>query len=49
MKKLEKNLAEQTRKDFPIFSKNNKNNLIYLDHAATSQKPYQVINTLEKY
>ena len=45
------NLAEKTRKDFPIFTSISKseNNLIYLDHAATSQKPLQVIKSLEKY
>ncbi len=46
-----KNLAELTRKDFPIFNyqKEAKDNLIYLDHAATSQKPFEVINALENY
>ncbi len=45
------NLAEQTRKDFPMFSNNSeeKPSLIYLDHAATSQKPQQVIKSLEDY
>ena len=51
MKITNQNLAELTRKDFPLFSdeKNTKKNLIYLDHAATSQKPYQVIKALENY
>ena len=46
-----KTLAELTRKDFPLFSsETSKNqNLIYLDHAATSQKPIQVIKDLENY
>ncbi len=45
------NLAFQTRKDFPLFSQELTNNhsLIYLDHAATSQKPYQVIEKLVQY
>ncbi|MGX7593578.1 aminotransferase class V-fold PLP-dependent enzyme [Candidatus Karelsulcia muelleri] len=34
------------RKQFPIFK--NKN-LIYFDNAATSQKPFQVINAITKY
>ena len=44
-------LAEITRKDFPLFSDSSqeKRSLIYLDHAATSQKPKQVIDTLQKY
>tara|TARA_B100000214_G_scaffold370573_1_gene345448 strand:+ start:1680 stop:2924 length:1245 start_codon:yes stop_codon:yes gene_type:complete len=42
-----KNIAENSRNDFPLF--NEKNNLIYLDHAATSQKPKVVIETLKKY
>ncbi|KGG13312.1 MULTISPECIES: SufS family cysteine desulfurase [Prochlorococcus] len=41
------NIAEITRIDFPLIS-NNKN-LIYLDHAATSQKPYKVIDALKYY
>ena len=46
-----KTLAEQTRNDFPMFSNNSKykTNLIYLDHAATSQKPTQVIEALNNY
>tara|TARA_Y100001970_G_C14233503_1_gene860286 strand:- start:18 stop:1265 length:1248 start_codon:yes stop_codon:yes gene_type:complete len=42
------NLAENTRKDFPLIDKNNEN-IIYLDHAATSQKPESVLNTLSHY
>ena len=44
-------LSDKTRKDFPLFSsKSEENNaLIYLDHAATSQKPYQVLKALENY
>ena len=38
-------------KDFPIFNKkvNRKNNLIYLDHAATTQKPIQVLKKIDEY
>ena len=45
------NLAQITRKDFPIFSEDGKNSkrLIYLDHAATSQKPSTVIESLKNY
>ncbi len=44
-------LAEKTRKDFPLFAEesNNQKRFIYLDHAATSQKPYQVIQSLKDY
>ena len=48
MKQLVKNIAEKSRNDFPIFN-GNQNNLIYLDHAATSQKPQEVIDSLKKY
>ena len=45
------NLKEFDRKDFPILNKNfNKDEkLIYLDHAATTQKPIQVLNKLNEY
>ena len=45
------NLAEFTRKDFPIFKAKGLHSkpLIYLDHAATSQKPEEVINALRTY
>ncbi len=44
-------IAELTRKDFPLFNDEliSQKNLIYLDHAATSQKPIQVIQALENY
>ncbi|KGG16871.1 MULTISPECIES: aminotransferase class V-fold PLP-dependent enzyme [unclassified Prochlorococcus] len=42
------NLSHKTRKDFPLLSKK-EHNLIYLDHAATSQKPRQVIEALVHY
>ncbi len=46
-----KNIAELTRKDFPIISNNDNGikRLIYLDHAATSQKPKVVIDTINTY
>jgi cysteine desulfurase/selenocysteine lyase len=38
------------RKDFPILSREiNGNRLVYLDNAATSQKPKQVIDTISDY
>jgi len=41
---------EQIRKDFPILSlKPNGKNLVYLDSAATSQKPAVVINKIKSY
>jgi len=39
--------AEKLKEDFPIF-KNNKG-LIYLDNAATSQRPEQVINSVSDF
>lgn len=42
--------AEKIRKDFPILStRMNGKPLIYLDNAATSQKPKQVLNALNTY
>ena len=41
-------IAEKCINDFPLFNGNN-NNLIYLDHAATSQKPQVVIDSLNQY
>lgn len=41
---------KQYRKDFPILNQQvNGHPLVYLDSAATSQKPYTVIEVLEKY
>ena len=37
------------RKDFPLLNENIHNNLIYLDHAATTQKPIQVLDKLNEY
>ncbi len=48
MKNLVKEIAEKSRNDFPLFNRSN-GNLIYLDHAATSQKPQKVIDSLKKY
>ena len=48
MSQLINNIAEKSRNDFPLFNGNN-NNLIYLDHAATSQKPQEVIDSLKKF
>lgn len=42
--------VKEIRKDFPILSRKvNGKKLVYLDNAATSQKPIQVINTLDDY
>ncbi len=43
--------ADLARRDFPLLSNLETTNqsLIYLDHAATSQKPYEVLQTLEHY
>tara|TARA_Y100001968_G_scaffold140752_1_gene128733 strand:- start:258 stop:1514 length:1257 start_codon:yes stop_codon:yes gene_type:complete len=51
MKTAQKSLAEIYRKDFPLFSaySKGKESIIYLDHAATSQKPNQVIKALTNY
>ena len=45
--KLTNEAVKILKKDFPIFE-NNKN-LVYLDNAATSQKPQQVINAIKKF
>ena len=49
MNDLINKIAEKYRNDFPLFNGSNNNNLIYLDHAATSQKPQEVIDSLIKY
>ena len=42
--------VEKIRLDFPILAKEIFGNpLVYLDNAATSQKPQSVIDTLVKY
>ncbi|WP_009632051.1 SufS family cysteine desulfurase [Synechocystis sp. PCC 7509] len=46
----EKTLADLVRADFPILHQEvNEHPLVYLDNAATSQKPIQVLNTLRDY
>ncbi len=45
--KLNNKTAKQLKKDFPIF-KNHKN-LVYLDNAATTQKPKQVIEKIKDF
>ncbi len=46
----EKTLANQIRPDFPILHQEiNGQPLVYLDNAATSQKPLVVINALKDY
>ncbi len=48
---MNKTLAEITRTDFPLLQNYSRGdqNLIYFDHAATSQKPFKVIKDLETY
>jgi len=42
--------VEKVRADFPILQQQiNDKPLVYLDNAATAQKPKQVIETLDKY
>ena len=45
------NLASQYRADFPILEQKAADGrpLVYLDHAATSQKPRQVLAALQQY
>ena len=45
------NLASQYRADFPILEQKSPDGrpLVYLDHAATSQKPRQVLAALQQY
>ena len=46
----EKTLADLVRADFPILHQEvNEQPLVYLDNAATSQKPIQVLNALRDY
>ena len=39
------------KKDFPLLANHNSGNnqIIYLDHAATTQKPIQVLDKLNEY
>jgi len=42
--------SEEIKKDFPIFeSRKDGQRLVYLDSAATSQKPRAVINAISDY
>lgn len=42
--------SEELKKDFPILNQDiNGHRLVYLDNAATTQKPIQVIKTMENY
>ncbi|MFP3220018.1 MAG: cysteine desulfurase [Candidatus Marsarchaeota archaeon] len=44
------NVVERIRRDFPIFSRReNGKPLVYLDSAATSQRPVQVINAVVEF
>ncbi len=46
----EKTIAAKVRKDFPILHQEiNGKTLVYLDNAATSQKPVAVIDALRHY
>ena len=44
-----KDFTEIAKKDFPLLENNSKNKIIYLDHAATTQKPIQVLQKIEEY
>ena len=47
---LEKNFWQEIKKDFPVLQRKvNGHKIIYLDSAATSQKPLAVINTISKF
>lgn len=41
--------STQIKRDFPIFQYPKNSNLIYLDNAATTQKPTQVISAISDY
>ena len=45
------NFPEITKKDFPLLNNRIKSNeqIIYLDHAATTQKPIQVLEKIDEY
>ena len=45
------NLPKIEKKDFPLLENNfiSKNKIIYLDHAATTQKPLQVLAKIDEY
>ena len=39
-------MSNSYKKDFPILEKNN---IVYLDSAATTQKPIQVIDAIDRF
>ena len=42
--------VQRIRQDFPILSRSIRDqNLVYLDNAATTQKPQPVLDTLARY
>ncbi|MBN1996428.1 cysteine desulfurase [candidate division KSB1 bacterium] len=41
--------VDRIRKDFPIFDYPDNNNLTYLDNAATTQRPTQVLEEISRY
>ena len=45
------NFPKINKKDFPLLKNNfeNENKIIYLDHAATTQKPIQVLTKIDEY
>jgi len=45
--KINNSIAKKLKKDFPIFKKNR--GLVYLDNAATSQRPKQVIDSVKSF
>ncbi|MEW6499804.1 MAG: aminotransferase class V-fold PLP-dependent enzyme, partial [Cyanobacteriota bacterium] len=46
----DRTLADKVRADFPILHQEvNGKPLVYLDNAATSQKPLAVLNTIRDY
>ena len=49
--KIIQNFPEITKKDFPLLNENSKSSeqIIYLDHAATTQKPIQVLKKIDEY
>ncbi len=54
MNLVDKNVAERAREDFPLLQElclegSTKSQIVYLDYAATSQKPLQVLKALEHY
>ncbi|MBS5777826.1 aminotransferase class V-fold PLP-dependent enzyme, partial [Finegoldia magna] len=46
---LDKKQVEEIRKDFLYLDKEYKNPIVYLDNAATSQKPIQVIDSVSEF